>query len=93
MTWADFAHEHLHLFAVLSSAALLVVAYLTATVRYSIRARYNLQVAATRTTQEEYLWKLLDPVLEENRTLSLGDPIHRHALAKVLAARIVVGDK
>jgi hypothetical protein len=48
-------------------------------------------MAAQRTTQEGYLVDLLKPVLAENATLVLNDPVHRHALAKVLAERIVVG--
>jgi hypothetical protein len=64
---------------------------LSATIRHAIIARYNLEVASQRTTQEEYLVGILSPVLAENCTLMLTDPVHRNALARELAKRTVIG--
>ncbi len=93
MTWADFAAEWPVLAWSLGFSMVGIVWYIVHTIRYTIVARYNLEVAAQRTTQENYLMDLLCPVLEEGRTLSLEDPVHRGALARDLAARIVTGDR
>jgi hypothetical protein len=91
MSWADFAAQSPVVAWVLAFSTVGIFWYAVATIRGSILARYNLQMAAQRTTQEGYLVDLLKPVLAENATLVLNDPVHRHALAKVLAERIVVG--
>jgi len=92
VTWAEFASEWPGLswaFAFLSVGFLW---YAVGTIRHSILARYNLEMAAQRTTQEAYLADLVAPILKEAGALDLGDPVHRKALARDLAARIVAGD-
>lgn len=91
MTWADFAHKYPLLVWIFSFVTLAAICYSVVTIRHAILARYNLELAAQRTTQEEYLARLLNSVLDANATLQLDDPIHRNALAKVVAERIVVG--
>lgn len=91
MTWADFAHAHALLFGTIVFTFLAIVLYIATVIRYAIAARYNLEVAATRTTQEEYLVEILAPVLEDNGTFRLHDPVHRNALARELAKKVVTG--
>ena len=91
MTWADFASLHALSAWVFAFVALAALCYTVATIRHAIVARYNLEVAAQQTTQEEYLVGILVPVLAENCTLTLTDPVHRNALAKELAKRTVIG--
>ena len=91
MTWADFASRSPWLAWAVVFSSLGLVWYVLVTIRHAILARYHLETAAQRTTQEEYLVDLLCPVLEESRCLGLDDPVCRKALARVLAARIVTG--
>ena len=91
MTWADFASNHTTLSAIFGFVLLGLVFYTCSIISHAIVARYNLASAANRTTQEQYLVELMGPVLEESRTLSLADPVHRRALAGEIARKIVVG--
>ena len=91
MTWADLIEAHTLYFGILGGAWFALLVYGLDTVRHSILARYNLQIAATRTTQETFLVEQLGPLFEEHRSLSLDDPVHRTALARAVANRLVKG--
>ena len=91
MTWAALADAHSVYFGALGVAVVGIVLYGLDTVRHAVLARYNLQIAATRATQEEYLVEQLGPLLEEHRSLLLDDPIHRAALARSVAKHLVKG--
>lgn len=91
MTWAALVEAHTVYFGVMGALVLGVVLYGLDTVRHAILSRYNLQMAANRTTQETYLVEQLGPLFEEHRSLSLGDPVHRLALARAVATHLVKG--
>ena len=91
MTWADFASTAPGIAWALAFGSVGLMWYVVGTIRHAILARYNLETAALRTTQEEFLVDLVCPVLKESRSLELDDPVHRKALARALAAKIVTG--
>jgi len=86
MNWADLAGTYPVYFGVMGGVVVAVIFYGLDTVRHAVLSRYNLQMAAQRTTQEAYLVEQLSPLFEAHATLSLADPIHRTALARAVAA-------
>lgn len=89
MNWADLASTYPVYFGVMGGVIVAVVFYGLDTVRHAILSRYNLQIAAQRTTQEAYLVEQLSPLFAEHASLSLADPVHRTALARAVASHLV----
>lgn len=89
MTWADLAGQYPVYFGVVGVVMAAMLLYGLDTVRHAILSRYNLEIAAQRTTQEAYLVEQLTPLFAEHSSLSLVDPIQRTALARAVANHLV----
>jgi hypothetical protein len=89
MSWADLAGQYPVYFGVMGCVLAATLLYGLDTVRHAILSRYNLEIAAQRTTQEAYLVEQLTPMFAEHSSLSLADPIQRIALARAVANYLV----